>query len=126
MEITDILEKFGIPVATGVAGWWAGRPKTKVEIEATNIDSAGKVIDKWAGYTERLESNIGKLSDIIDDLKDALKLAKDDNLACKGSLFRLQAEYDSLLKLYNELNEELRQIKGADIINIDINPINEQ
>lgn len=122
MEITEILEKFGIPVATGVAGWWAGRPKTKVEIEATNIDSAGKVIDKWAGYTERLESNIGKLSDIIDDLKDALQLARDENLACKSSLLKLQVEYDSLLKLYNELNEELKSIKQ--INSVIINPDN--
>ena len=119
MEITEILEKFGIPIATGVAGWWAGRPKTKVEIEATNIDSAGKVIDKWAGYTERLESNIGKLSDIIDDLKEALQLARDESLACKSSLLRLQNEYDSLLKLYNELNEELKNIKQINNVIVD-------
>lgn len=111
MEVVEILEKIGIPVATGIAGWWAGRPKTKVEVEAVSVDSAGKVIDKWAGYTERLEENIDKLSNIIEGLKDALQLAKDEKLACHQSLMKLQAEYDSLLKLYNDLNDELKEIK---------------
>lgn len=112
MEILNALKDFGIPVATAIAGWLAGRPKEKVDIEAAQVDNAGKVIDKWSGYSERLEKNIEQLSGIIDDLREALNMAKDEKLACKRSLEMLQIEYDKLLRLYEELSKELTDIKS--------------
>lgn len=112
MEIIEILKDFGVPVCTGIAGWLVGRPREKADIEAVQVDNAGKVIDKWSGYSERLERNIEQLSGIIDDLRDALTMAKDEKLACKRSLELLQIEYDKLLKLYEELKMELADIRA--------------
>lgn len=113
MEILDILKDFGIPVGTGLIGYFTGRPREKADIEGVQVDNAGKVIDKWSGYSERLERNIEQLSGVIDDLRDALTMAKDEQLACKKSLDKLQNEYDKLLRLYEDLKMELTDSRSV-------------
>ena len=121
MEVLDLVRDFGFPMVTGVAGWWAGRPKAKVEVEATSVDNAGKVIDKWEGYADRLEKNIEQLRAVIEELNDALKLANDDKVACGKSLLKLQLEYDELMQLYHEMQKELDRVKNEKFINTDTN-----
>lgn len=111
MEVLDVLIQIGTPIATGIAGWWAGRPKTKVEIEATSVDNAGKVIDKWEGYADRLEKNIETLKSVIDELNEALKMANDEKVACGKALMKLQEEYNDLMRLYNEMQTEFERGK---------------
>lgn len=110
MEILDILKDFGLPIGTGMIGYFTGKPRSKADTEGVHVDNAGKVIDKWSGYSERLEKNIEQLSNVIDDLRDALTMAKDEGLACRQSLNKLQTEYDKLLKLYEDLKMELDSI----------------
>lgn len=107
MEILELLERFGIPIGSALGGYFVGKPRAKADVEGVQVDNAGKVIDKWSGYSERLEKNIEQLSGVIDDLRDALTMAKSEQLACKQSLDKLQAEYDKLLKLYEDLKMEL-------------------
>ncbi|UIR56348.1 hypothetical protein LZQ00_00635 [Sphingobacterium sp. SRCM116780] len=114
MELLDLLERFGAPIITGIGGYFVGRPKQQAEVEATNVENAGKVIDKWEGYADRLEKNIEQLRSVIGDLNDALKLANDEKIACAKTLAKLEAEYDDLMKLYNELQIELRIIKNEE------------
>lgn len=115
MTTWDLIREVGLPLATGIAGWWAGRPKEKVELEATSVDNAGKVIDKWEGYADRLEKNIEQLRSIIEELNDALKLANDEKVACGKALLKLQTEYDELSQLYNEMLKEFERIKNEKI-----------
>lgn len=112
MELLELVERFGTPVITGIIGYFVGRPKQQAEVEATNVENAGKVIDKWAGYADRLEKNIEQLRAVIEDLNDALQLANDDKITCAKTLAKLQAEYDDLMKLFNELKIELKKIKN--------------
>ncbi len=114
MELLELVERFGTPVITGIIGYFVGRPKQQAEVEATNVENAGKVIDKWAGYADRLEKNIEQLRAVIEDLNDALRIANDEHIACAKTLAKLQAEYDDLMKLFNELQIELKKIKNED------------
>lgn len=114
MDLLELLERFGTPIITGIIGYFVGRPKQQAEVEATNVENAGKVIDKWAGYADRLEKNIEQLRAVIEDLNDALQLVNDEKIACAKTLAKLQAEYDDLMKLFNELQIELRKIKNED------------
>jgi len=112
MELLDILGKLNIPVVTGIGGYFVGRPKQEAEVEATNVENAGKVIDKWAAYAERLEKNIEQLGIVIEDLNDALQLANNERLACEKTLAKLKIKYHDLMQLYNELLLELQELKG--------------
>lgn len=112
MELLEILEKLIIPVVTAVGGYLVGKPKQQAEVEATNVENAGKVIEKWEGYANRLEKDIEQLRAIIEDLNEGLRLANDERVTCKKTLGDLQAKYDDLMKLYNRLQIELRQIKN--------------
>ncbi|MGJ1324755.1 hypothetical protein ACR780_18920 [Sphingobacterium faecium] len=114
MELLELVERFGTPVITGIIGYFVGRPKQQAEVEATNVENAGKVIDKWAGYADRLEKNIEQLRAVIEDLNDALRIANDEHISCAKTLAKLQAEYDDLMKLFNELQIELKKIKNED------------
>lgn len=114
MELLELVERFGTPVITGIIGYFVGRPKQQAEVEATNVENAGKVIDKWAGYADRLEKNIEQLRAVIEDLNDALRIANDEHIACAKTLAKLQAEYNDLMKLFNELQIELKKIKNED------------
>ena len=114
MEPLELVERFGTPVITGIIGYFVGRPKQQAEVEATNVENAGKVIDKWAVYADRLEKNIEQLRAVIEDLNDALRIANDEHIACAKTLAKLQAEYDDLMKLFNELQIELKKIKNED------------
>lgn len=114
MELLELVERFGTPVITGIIGYFVGRPKQQAEVEATNVENAGKVIDKWAGYADRLEKNIEQVRAVIEDLNDALRIANDEHIACAKTLAKLQAEYDDLMKLFNELQIELKKIKNED------------
>jgi len=112
MELLDILGKLIIPVVTGIGGYFVGRPKQEAEVEATNVENAGKVIDKWAAYAERLEKKIEQLGIVIEDLNDALQLANNERLACEKTLAKLKIKYHDLMQLYNELLLELQELKG--------------
>ncbi|MNI96760.1 hypothetical protein D3C73_1552820 [compost metagenome] len=90
-------------------------------MEATNVDNAGKVIDKWESYANRLEKDIEHLRAIIEDLNQGLKLANEDRVACSKTLAELQVKYDDLMKLYNELQIELKKVKNEKYISIDRN-----
>ena len=121
MEILEILEKLIVPIATAIGGYLVGRPKQQAEVEATNVENAGKVIDKWEAYANRLEKDIEHLRAIIEDLNEGLKLANDDRMACSRTLAELQVKYDDLMKLYNELQIELKKVKNEKYIAIDHN-----
>lgn len=112
MELLEILEKLIIPVVTAVGGYLVGKPKQQAEVEATNVENAGKVIEKWEGYANRLEKDIEQLRAIIEDLNEGLRLANDERITCTKTLGDLQAKYDDLMKLYNRLQIELRHIKN--------------
>jgi len=114
MELLELLERFGAPLITGIVGYFVGRPKQQAEVEATNVENAGKVIDKWAGYADRLEKNIEQLRAVIEDLNDALQLANDEKITCAKTLAKLQVEFDDLMKLYTELQGELKKIKNEE------------
>lgn len=116
MELLEVLEKLIIPVATALAGYFVGRPKQQAEVEATNVENAGKVIEKWEGYANRLEKDIEQLRAIIEDLNEGLRLANDDRVACTKTLADLQGKYDDLMKLYNVLQLELKRIKDEKYI----------
>jgi len=121
MELLEILEKLIIPIVTAIGGYFVGRPKQQAEVEATNVENAGKVIDKWEGYANRLEKDIEHLRAIIEDLNEGLKLANEDRIACSKTLAELQTKYDDLMKLYNELQIELKRAKNEKYISIDRN-----
>lgn len=108
MELLEILEKLIIPVVTAVGGYFVGRPKQQAEVEATNVENAGKVIEKWEGYANRLEKDIEQLRTIIEDLNEGLRLANDERTSCAKTLTDLQVKYDDLMKLYNRLQVELK------------------
>jgi hypothetical protein len=112
MELLEILEKLIIPVVTAVGGYLVGKPKQQAEVEATNVENAGKVIEKWEGYANRLEKDIEQLRAIIEDLNEGLRLTNDERVTCAKTLGDLQAKYDDLMKLYNRLQIELRHIKN--------------
>ena len=119
MELLEILEKLIVPVVTAVGGYLVGRPKQQAEVEATNVDNAGKVIDKWESYANRLEKEITQLRAVIADLNAGLKLANEERMACSKTLAALQVKYDDLMTLYNELQIELKRIKNEKYISID-------
>ncbi|GAA4168699.1 MULTISPECIES: hypothetical protein [Sphingobacterium] len=121
MELLEILEKLIIPIVTAIGGYFVGRPKQQAEVEATNVENAGKVIDKWEGYANRLEKDIEHLRAIIEDLNEGLKLANEDRIACSKILAELQVKYDDLMKLYNELQIELKRVKNEKYTSIDRN-----
>lgn len=112
MELLEIFEKLIVPIATAIGGYLVGRPKQQAEVEATNVDNAGKVIDKWEGYANRLEKDIELLRAIIEDLNEGLKLANDERVACSKSLAEIQVKYDDLMGLYDELQVELKRLKN--------------
>lgn len=112
MDLQDIIKTIVIPLFSGIAGYFVGKPREKAEIEGVAVRSASDVIDKWGGYADRLENNIEQLSKVIDDLREALKLAKDEKLACQKSLEKLQKEYEELLNLYNALSVELERMRS--------------
>jgi len=113
MDLLEILEKLIIPVATAVGGYFVGKPKEQAQVEATNVENAGKEIEKWEGYSNRLAKDIEQLRAIIEDLNEALRLANDERMACIRTLADLQKKYDDLMILYNKLQMELKQIKKA-------------
>ncbi|MGA6116857.1 hypothetical protein [Sphingobacterium anhuiense] len=119
MELIELLERFGAPLITGICGYLVGRPKQKAEVEATNVENAGKVIDKWASYADHLEKNIEQLRAAIEELNEALELVNDEKAFCAKTLTKLQIEYDDLKKLCNELQIELRRMKNEKNIKID-------
>lgn len=111
MEVWEVVREIGLPALTGVIGYFSGKPRAKVEIEATSVDNAGKVIDKWEGYADRLERNIEQLRTIIEELNASLRLANDDKMACGKALMKLQSEYDELMQLYTEMQKELERVR---------------
>lgn len=121
MELLEILEKLIVPLVTAIAGYLVGRPKQRAEVEATNVDNAGKVIDKWESYASRLEKDIEHLRAIIEDLNAGLKLANEERIACSKTLAALQVKYDDLMKLYSELQIELKKVKNEKCISPDRN-----
>jgi len=88
-----------------------GREVVALTISGLGKD-AGKVIDKWAAYVERLEKNIKQLGIVIEDLNDALQLANNERLACEKTLAKLKIKDHNLMQLYNELLLELQKLKG--------------
>ncbi|MGE8423522.1 MAG: hypothetical protein ACN6PI_11880 [Sphingobacterium siyangense] len=104
MELLEILEKLIIPLVTAVGGYFVGRPKQQAEVEATNVENAGKVIEKWEGYANRLE----------EDLNEGLRLANDERTSCAKTLADLQVKYDDLMKLHNRLQIELKRVKNEE------------
>ncbi|MGJ1417252.1 hypothetical protein ACR784_08285 [Sphingobacterium multivorum] len=114
MELLEILEKLIIPVVTAVGGYFVGKPKQQAEVEATNVENAGKVIEKWEGYANRLEKDIEQLRTIIEDLNEGLRLANDERTSCAKTLADLQVKYDDLMKLYNRLQVELKCVKNEE------------
>ena len=123
MELLEILEKLIIPVVTAVGGYLVGKPKQQAEVEATNVENAGKVIEKWEGYANRLEKDIEQLRAIIEDLNEGLRLANDERITCTKTLGDLQVKYDDLMKLYNRLQIELRHIKNEKYTTDDRNTV---
>lgn len=121
MELLEIFEKLLIPIVTAIGGYFVGRPKQQAEVEATNVENAGKVIDKWEAYANRLEKDIEHLRAIIEDLNEGLQLANEDRVACSKTLAELQLKYDDLMKLYNELQIELKRVKNEKYNSIDRN-----
>jgi predicted nuclease with TOPRIM domain len=112
MELLELVERFGTPLITGIVGYLVGRPKQKAEVEATNVENAGKVIDKWVSYADRLEKNVEQLRAAIAELNEALEMVNEEKAACAKTLAKLQIEYDNLKKLYDEVQLELRRIKN--------------
>ncbi len=110
-------------MVTAVGGYLVGKPKQQAEVEATNVENAGKVIEKWEGYANRLEKDIEQLRAIIEDLNEGLRLANDERITCTKTLGDLQAKYDDLMKLYNRLQIELRHIKNEKYTTDDRNTV---
>ncbi|MDM1294462.1 hypothetical protein HX021_09175 [Sphingobacterium sp. N143] len=124
MELLEILEKLVVPIVTAIVGYLVGRPKQQAEVEATNVENAGKVMDKWEAYANRLEKDIEQLRTIIEDLNEGLRLANDERMACARTLADLQAKYDDLMKLYHALQIELKKVKNEKYMPIDPNAAN--
>ncbi|MGJ1239099.1 hypothetical protein ACLCDV_05725 [Sphingobacterium sp. Lzh-3] len=112
MELLEILEKLIIPVVTAIGGYLVGKPKQQAEVEATNVENAGKVIEKWEGYSNRLAKDIEQQRGVIEDLNEALHLANDERIACLKTSTDLQVKFDDLMKLYNRLQIELKRIQN--------------
>jgi chromosome segregation ATPase len=118
MDIWEAIKDYGLPIVTGVAGWWAGKPKVKAEIDTTNVDNAKKLYDEYKelveiqkshnlekentiaelrGVISMLEETIGKLNDTIEELKE-------DNHSCKKALKAITEER-------NKLQQEVEKLK---------------
>lgn len=123
MTTWEVIREFGLPVATGVAGWFVGRPKEKAEIDTTNVDNAKKLYDEWEGIADREkirnqehENTIAELRGVISALEGtvkALNIAIDslntDNHACKSALSKIMAERDILQQEVIKLREILER-----------------
>lgn len=137
MDILEILKDYGLPIATGVGGWWAGRPREKAEIDTTNVDNAKKLYDEWEGIADRErqrskehENTISELRGVISTLEgtvSALNLAieslKSDNHSCKVALNKIMVERDILQNEVIKLREilERKEHETSTDLNLDIN-----
>lgn len=135
MTTWEIIREFGLPIATGVAGWLVGRPKEKAEIDATNVDNAKKLYDEWQGIADREklrstehENTISELRGVISALEgtvSALNMAIEslntDNHACKSALSKIANERDILQQEVIKLREILERKENEKDNTIDIN-----
>lgn len=121
MDLLEIFKDYGLPVVTGIAGWWAGRPKEKAEIDTTNVDNAKKLYDEYKELVElqkaqnlekentiaELRGVISTLEDTIGRLNDTIEELKEDNYSCKKALKAIMEERDKLQKEVEKLKELL-------------------
>lgn len=126
MDIIDLLREFGIPIATGVIGYISGKPKEKADISTINVDNSGKLMDRWRQIADNEKQRAEDLEETISELKATISEFKvtitslnsvilnmsDDNTACKYNLLQLQAEYDKLKIICNDLQLQLNKLKA--------------
>lgn len=112
MDFLEIVKTWGDSVLALIVGYFVGRPKLKSEIESTNVDNAGKIMDKWEAYTDRLERVIEQLKETVSELNDALNIATNEKISCEKSLKKLQRDYDALVEVMGKLEEQLNDLKN--------------
>lgn len=132
MDLLDILKDYGLPVVTGIAGWWAGKPKEKAEIDTTNVDNAKKLYDEYKELVElqkaqnlekentiaELRGVISTLEDTIGRLNDTIEELKEDNHSCKKALKAITEERNKLQKEVEKLKALLEGQENEKIDNI--------
>ncbi|MCY4781741.1 hypothetical protein ORI89_18995 [Sphingobacterium sp. UT-1RO-CII-1] len=111
MEILEILKDYGLPVATGLAGWWAGRPREKADIDSTNIDSAKKVLEMSEDIAERLQAQLVKSDEVIEALKEKFKIELEQGNTCRKALKKVQEELSEWKSIAERQNIELEALR---------------
>ena len=95
--ITEVLkEHFGAfigMVLSGLAGWFFGRPKQRLELQSSELDNVDKAVKI---YRDMIEDLGAKYANAIEELKKANARIKD----LEASVEELLAE----LKKYKQLN----------------------
>ena len=95
--ITEVLkEHFGAfigMVLSGLAGWFFGRPKQRLELQSSELDNVDKAVKI---YRDMIEDLGAKYANAIDELKKANQRIKD----LEASVEELLTE----LKKYKQLN----------------------
>lgn len=132
MEAWEIVRDFGLPVLTGVAGWWAGRPKEKADIDTTNVENAKKLFDEYKHLVEmqklrgqehentiaELRGVISTLEGTVNALNDTIDNLKSDNHSCKRALTDIMHERDILLQEVEKLKVLLERKEDEKVISI--------
>ena len=95
--ITEVVKEhfgafFGM-VLSGLAGWFFGRPKQRLELQSSELDNVDKAVKI---YREMIEDLGAKYANAIEELKRANQRIKD----LEGSVEELLTE----LKKYKQLN----------------------
>lgn len=122
MTVWEILREFLVPVGTGVAGYFVGKPRMRAEIDSTNIENSKQLFAEYKELVEmrkmqglehentisELRSVISTLEDTISRLNDTIDDLKDDNYSCKKALKAIMEERDNLQKEVEKLKVLLK------------------
>lgn len=111
MTIWEILREFGLPVGTGVVGYFAGKPKRKIELDGGQVENANKVLAMYENIAERLQGQLNKSDEVISSLKDTIVALRDREETCKKTLEELQKEYDRLVSTCDQQHKELTRLR---------------
>src|SRR5690606_16458359 len=88
----------GIGLITAIWVWIRSRPKEKIENDGGIVENAKKVLEMSEGITERLEKQLEASDGIIEQLKEKLRIALEEENACK--------------KAHKAIREELKQFRN--------------
>lgn len=138
MDYLEILKDWGLPIATGIGGWLAGKPREKVDIDTIKLDNTAKLMDRWKEIADNeknralehektitdLRSVISSLEDTVSSLNTAIDNLRNDNHSCKSALKKIEAQRDLLQKEVEKLEVIIKR-KEHENIDIGIGVISE-